>query len=120
MEIPIVSIDEFVDFIKSLGPDVEIRTPQFERTNGIVPVIPESNLDWFDKLKTLPKETLVQLGMGIWGKGHYLFPKEWYSFIPNGYPVVDINGNTELFRRGETDDDIRFGCLSFGFRSEVG
>jgi len=29
--------------------------------------------------------------------------------------VVDIFGEKEKFIKGVTDDDIRFGCLSYGF-----
>jgi hypothetical protein len=44
----------------------------------------------------------------------WLFPGEWYSMIPNGFPLVDINGVNELFIQGQTDDDIRCGCLAYG------
>jgi hypothetical protein len=111
----ILSMDELVDYLKSLG-NIEIITPQFQRTDGIKPVIPESNTAWFDKLKELPHETLKAIGMGLWKEGYYLFPKEWYSFIPAGYIVTDINGDDEAFIPNVTDDNIRFGCLSYGFK----
>ena len=114
-KIQILSVEELGEFLKSIGP-VDIITPQFERTNGIQPVIPDGGKEWFDKLKTLPHETLIAIGMGVWENGHYLYPKEWYSFIPNGYIVTDINNEDELFKRGETDNDIRFGCLAYGFK----
>lgn len=44
----------------------------------------------------------------------WLFPAEWYSHIPNGFPVTDIFGGIDLFIAGKTDDDRRFGMLSFG------
>jgi hypothetical protein len=43
-----------------------------------------------------------------------LFPGEWYSKIPADLEIVDIFGVRESFVPGQTDDDIRFGCLSFG------
>lgn len=53
--------------------------------------------------ETLPKYNL------------WLFPKEWYNSIPDGLEVIDINGGKEEFKRHETDSDIRFGALAYGF-----
>ena len=47
-----------------------------------------------------------------------LFPGEWYRHIPSGYEVVDIMFQKEPFCLGETDDDIRYGCLSYGVLAE--
>lgn len=44
----------------------------------------------------------------------WLLPAEWYDSIPNGFPVIDINGCLEQFERGKTDDDRRFGMLAYG------
>jgi len=44
----------------------------------------------------------------------WLLPGEWYSSIPRGFGIIDIFGTDETFEPGKTDDDIRFGCLSFG------
>lgn len=44
----------------------------------------------------------------------WLFPAEWYDTIPNGCPITDINGCVELFERGVTDDDRRYGLLAYG------
>lgn len=44
----------------------------------------------------------------------WLFPAEWYSAIPAGFPVTDINGCIEPFLPGTTDDDRRFGLLAYG------
>jgi len=100
------------------GDTLEILTPQFERTDGVqVPVLIDFN-EW-DTLHQKDPATLKALGFGVWDeddKGkHWLFPKEWYAIIPDGHPVVSISGEHETFKRGETDDDYRFGCLSFGF-----
>lgn len=43
-----------------------------------------------------------------------LIPGEWYNSIPEGFELYDICGHKELFKKGETDDDIRFGCLAYG------
>jgi hypothetical protein len=100
------------------GEKLEISTPQFERTDNVQ--VPQS-VDFSDwaNLRTKDDETLRALGFGVWDKDergtHWLFPKEWYSVIPNGLIVTDINGEDGPFIRGETDDDYRFGCLPFGF-----
>jgi hypothetical protein len=101
------------------GEKLEIKTPQFERTDGVqVPVTDFSKLDW-ESLPMRGEATLKALGLGIWDKEddytHWLYPKEWYTLIPDGLAITSINGDNETFVRGETDDDYRFGCLSFGF-----
>lgn len=102
------------------GEQLEIVTPQFERTDGkrvqYVPKTPEE----FAALKMLSREQRKALGMGPWEKRDgepelWLFPKEWYASIPADTEVVDIFYETEKFRPGKTDDDYRFGMLAFGF-----
>lgn len=44
----------------------------------------------------------------------WLFPFEWYDHIPDGYMVTTISEHVEPFKRGETDNDKRFGCLAYG------
>jgi hypothetical protein len=118
-QIQIMSLDELMAFLKKeaeTGP-LTITFPQFDRTDGIHPVQVEGGKFWFDQLKTLPHETLLALGMGLWEIGHYLYPVEWYDFIPDGYMVTSICGVDEPFKHGETDNDRRFGMLSYGFRT---
>ena len=45
-----------------------------------------------------------------------LIPGEWYDVIPNGFIVTGLNGEQYPFKKGESDDDIRFGCLPYGIR----
>lgn len=102
---------------------LEVATPQFERTTAVKVAAIDPQIDYANlNLKT--DAELKALGCGVWGsddKGTtWLFPKEWYAFIPDGLPVVDINGETEPFKAGVTDDDYRFGCLSFGFYKTKG
>jgi len=85
------------------------------KEDGILPGKPPKDKKFFDSLKNVPEKTLIQLGLRQWKRGHWLYPGEWYDSIPEGYPVVDIFGETELFEHGKTDDDIRFGCLAYGF-----
>ena len=43
-----------------------------------------------------------------------LIPKKLFDSIPQGYPVTDIFGKSEKFDKNKSDNDERFGCLSFG------
>ena len=108
------------DLAKEIGPGPhEIATPQFYRTDGVLVNAPDMSEAEWRSLCSLPPDRLRQLGCQVWSddaKGtHWLFPAQWYPYIPEGLPVTDINGKTKLFARGLTDDDIRFGALSFGF-----
>lgn len=107
-------------------------TPQFTRPAGSpAPAAPPADREAFDALKTLPNHALVEMGMRQWGREHdtghettdtgpmlWLYPGEWYSSIPDGYEIVDIFFKKKQFMFGGTDNDIRFGCLSFGFTKE--
>lgn len=98
------------------GDTIEVVTPQFTRTDDIVPSIPDS----WQRLRSLPRATLKAIGCCAWdepderGMVLMLFPGEWYSYIPADFPIVDINGEHEHFRPGVTDDAVRFGCLAYG------
>ena len=45
----------------------------------------------------------------------WLFPKDWFPYIPEGLEYVDINGKKGEFKRSNEDDDSRYGMLSIGF-----
>ena len=100
------------------GEPIRIIAPQFNRTDGLD--VPKPMMD-FAKLPQLADETLKQIGCQKWdepdeqGNVLWLFPAEWYDFIPDGTTVTCISGEVEKFRRGETDDDRRFGALAYGF-----
>ena len=100
------------------GEECEFVTPQFDRTDGRTVPIP---LIDFGNLFTLCEETLREIGCQKWsepdenGEVLWLYPGEWYDHIPDGTTIVDIGGNRELFKRGETDDDRRYGALAYGF-----
>ena len=99
--------------------EINFIFPEFERTDGrkinYTPTTPEE----YEALKQLDSESLRDIGCQIWDKENgvvtWLYPYEWYNFIPNGTKVVTINGKIESFERGIADDDKRFGALSFGF-----
>lgn len=109
---------------------LRIVTPQFERpANAPKPTnAPNDDAGRWERLAELGVDGLKAIGCGQWNSpsdedaeaGEFgggtlmLFPHEWYEHIPDGLPVVDIFGREERFRLGKTDDDKRFGCLSFG------
>lgn len=103
------------------GDTVEIVTPQFARTDGLEVPLPLMD---FNRLPSLSEETLKAIGCQKWDKADengnilWLFPHEWYDYIPEGHMVTDINGRVEPFKKGETDDDMRFGALAYGFMRE--
>ena len=127
----VLSLDD-PDFIQKLRVAIGVTAdealeffgPQFDRTDGVTAPIPQLR---FAQLPSLSPETLRALGCQRWsepdeqGNTLWLYPAEWYGYIPDGTPIVDINGEHEEFKRGETDDDMRYGVLAFGFlRSEPG
>lgn len=116
------------DFLEAVGAKpgdtLEIQTPQFTRTDGRTVeavAVPGTRdpIDW-EALPGLDSETLTNLGFQVWDvsdeKGiHWLFPVEWYDIIPEGYPIINIFEKAEVFKKGETPDDARYGALAFGF-----
>lgn len=95
---------------------IKIITPQFEREDGMAPRKPQKSIEWFMSLKKKSRAQLKELGMRPWNEdGLWLFPGEWYNSIPDGIEVVDISYKRKKFKNGFSDDDIRFGCLPYGF-----
>lgn len=133
------SVGDLINFLQESGYDVV--TPQYERTYNLeINWKPETKDELETLIKSAPKDILKKMGVGIWttydtlekdiqeglepdepitymnpGDIHYLFPGEWYNLIPEGFECVDIFGEKELFSLGKSDDDIRFGCLGYGF-----
>jgi hypothetical protein len=116
--------ETFVDDLKKAlglkpGQPLLIVTPQFTRTDGLkIGYFPRTAKE-YQALKLMEPDNLKAIGCQIWnregGRTHWLYPSEWYDFIPDGIDVVAINGETETFKKGETDNDIRFGALAYGF-----
>jgi hypothetical protein len=78
----------------------------------------------FEKLKSMSKKELKELGCSAWdnpkdGRVTMLFPAEWYDEIPNGLDVVDIFGEAEKFQRGKSDKDQRMGFLPYGVMIKI-
>ena len=91
----------------------EVGTPQFTRMDGVKVLLP-AVMD-FEELRKLDREARLKAGMRKWDETLWLFPGEWYPYIPAGTEIVDIAGAVEKFVPGETDKDIRFGMLAYGF-----
>ncbi|HDY66219.1 MAG TPA: hypothetical protein ENH85_00355 [Candidatus Scalindua sp.] len=118
------SDDSFIDDLTramDIKPDdkINIITPQFERTDGrVILYLPNTPAE-YEALKKMSEENLRKMGCQLWdnenGVKHWLYPHEWYGYIPNGTEIINISGKKELFEQGKTDDDIRFGALSYGF-----
>lgn len=74
-----------------------------------------------EQLSKNTEEDLLTWGFRKWslpnkhGQVLWLFPADFYDRIQDGTTVITINHNKELFVRGKTDNDTRFGVLSFGF-----
>lgn len=48
-----------------------------------------------------------------------MFPGEWFGAIPEGFIVTGLYGEQYSFHKAIADDDIRFGCLAYGFQKLV-
>lgn len=100
------------------GESVNLIMPQFERTDGLeIKYIPKT-AEEFDAIKSMHDDKLLAMGLQRWEKNHWLYPYEWYSFIPDGYEMICIDGTVEKFKKGVTDNDQRFGALAYGFIGE--
>lgn len=118
---------ELADLIRQAigaGPDepVQIYSPPHKsRMDGKEVSYFPLTLDDFERLRTLPRKRLIDLGLRPWEphgvKELLLFPYEWYGLIPDGFMLVDIFGTHEAFKRGVTDDDCRYGVLAYGIEA---
>ena len=48
-----------------------------------------------------------------------LFPGEWFNVIPKEFIVTGLFGESYEFDKNTSDDDIRYGCLPYGFRRVI-
>lgn len=92
--------------------------------------IPHDEGELESLIESTPGETLKKMGVRVWDEYNvydasttylypnkiiYLFPGEWYNFIPEGFKVVTINCEEVYFSKSKFDDTTQFGCLSYGF-----
>ena len=119
------NFDELVETLAEIGinegDSVQIMTPQFERLKEIeINFIPKVRQELDDIISLSPEEVLMKMGVGIWEKSDdgttvYLFPGEWYDSIPEGYGVVGLDNKVSKFSKATHSNDIRYGCLAYGF-----
>ena len=129
------SFEELIDTLGfKQGDTINIQTPHFHRDSPIeINLIPYTKEELELVIQTASKENLKKMGIGIWdsyeqvmleegkspylkeGEYHYLFPGEWFKHLPDGFIVIGLNGEQYPFDKTTSDDDIRYGCLSYGF-----
>ena len=101
------------------GEKINIMTPSFERTDGRTVSYRPTARQEYEALPQMTPENLKKVGCQIWdsegGETHWLYPAEWYEYIPIGFEVIDIMGKKKAFTRSTHGNDIRFGALSYGF-----
>lgn len=97
-----------------------IQTFKESKPKGKEYPAPANSVQW-EALRTMNEAALRRRGLGAWSneegdpaKGLMLFPGAWYDAIPEGFAVVDIFGEAETFKRGQSDNDTRFGFLPYG------
>ncbi len=106
-----------------VGPydDVEVRGSVTAREDGRKVYWTPTTAEEFGKLKTAPAALLRELCLVPWEEPHgdgmmvWLFPAEWFEFIPEGYEVVTFRGARKPFAPGGTVDEQWLGCLPYGF-----
>lgn len=99
--------------------DIEIVTPQFERTDGHTPDDPPSDIDGFRDLRRRTPDELREMGLQPWPThGIWLFPFEWNGSIPDDLSVVNILGQRMTVSERPDKEDKRFGMLAFGIVPE--
>lgn len=115
MTIRKVRVDKLREAL-GIGPGDEVRVTGSQHDRDPHEIIPPDAPKSFERLRTMTRTELHRWGLRMWSEesGLMLFPAEWYDAIPEGFEVVTISGRTLVFERGVTDDDRRYGLLSFG------
>lgn len=69
--------------------------------------------------RELSKQELLSIGGAAWdGSGLVLLPLWMLFHLPDEIELTSITGETRVFRRGDIDNDERFGCLAYGIFCE--
>lgn len=64
------------------------------------------------------KEELFNLGFGNWDGNLIVIPLHFYNSIKDGTTLYSISGSAHVKGKDEIDNDVRFGCMAYGFRIE--
>lgn len=91
---------------------VDLVGKNTERTDGIVPGKFPDVQGW-RTLMFSPLENWAALGMVQWDKSLWLFPKEWHSEIPEGFPCYAVSEKKMYFSKNSSFHYIE-GVLGYG------
>jgi len=101
------------------GDEVHITTPQFERLDGRIVWYTPLTLSELKGMRNAPDWVLWELGLQVWEKTseytHWLYPADWYDYLPDGLDILTVNNTEKVFKHGETSSDRRCGALGYGF-----
>ena len=86
------------------------------------------NQVYFVPFQNYTLDQLFALGFRKWDEDLYLIPLWLYKFIPHGIELESINGKKIIVGKeyqdkdsnDHIDADIRFGCIAYGIKVEVG
>lgn len=89
--------------------------------------IPKNDDEFMAFINSATLDRLVEVGFldfcnfkeGSKDYGLFIFPGEWYNAIPNGFEVTTIILSKSVFDKNTFNNDVRFGCLSFGVIREI-
>lgn len=78
-----------------------------------------TTVEEFELLRTFDFYTLIDMGCRIWTRTEWvtvwLFPVEWYDYIPEGMSVITLGVDVKPFYKKDFPKDPRIGLLNFGF-----
>lgn len=107
----------FMGFEK--GDVINIITPTFERTDGKEIKYFPCTVQEYEALPKMDEKTLIDIGCQMWDEKdnmiHWLYPAQWFEFIPEGFEVYTIGERYVKFNKNTSDNDTRFGALAYGF-----
>jgi len=73
--------------------------------------IDENDVDW----RKFTKEELVELGFSAWDDNLLVMPLWAYHICKDGIELTCIDDEKSIKGKDEIDEDVRFGCIAYGF-----
>lgn len=68
------------------------------------------------ELLAMTNDERYGLGFRNWDDGFALVPLWAFNYIANGEVLTSISGDTKTKGVDEIDNDVRFGCIAWGFK----